>query len=244
MSEEKKRGRGKPKRYEGEESERLSVLVRPRYKRMVEMLANSRQTTISEAMEYAIASASRQYLIDEQSTYDWVLTNEDNHFYESNIYVDAILKSDTDIEKNQNYMNDFLHEYNTKPKSLITPLDNFIYNVNLRFGSHMTLMRLPFMLWQVFDIEKLHRNIKEDWKAASDIHLIGKILAIIVVFFKNQILTFIDLASNQDVQKILVGTCLAEMNYYKKSVAEYLTFDYLNSDKFSEIISLNKIVKE
>ena len=38
MSDEKKRSRGKPKRYENEESERLSVLVRPRYKKIIETI--------------------------------------------------------------------------------------------------------------------------------------------------------------------------------------------------------------
>ena len=88
-----KRGRGKPKRYEGEDSERISVLVRPRYKKMVEMFAKLRQSTLSEAMEYSIAKAAHSTNINNKSVYEWCV-NDFEIYWLLFISLDSITKSD------------------------------------------------------------------------------------------------------------------------------------------------------
>ena len=125
MSDEKKRSRGKPKRYENEESERLSVLVRPRYKKIIETIAKARQTTISEAMEFAIAYTARNNTLEDRSFYQWVLPA--NEIAErSERYANAILDGNDSYEENFDKFVDFYDYFYDKPILFRKPYESYI----------------------------------------------------------------------------------------------------------------------
>lgn len=55
---------GRPPRAKGESMQRLSVSIRGRYREALELIARHRRTSVSQALEYLIASATRDYEID------------------------------------------------------------------------------------------------------------------------------------------------------------------------------------
>lgn len=66
MKEEKRKG-GRPPRAPGERMTRLSVVLRPRYRQALEIIARDRRTSLSQALEYLVAVGARHYMIDGKS---------------------------------------------------------------------------------------------------------------------------------------------------------------------------------
>ena len=70
---------GRPERYPGEEQRRLSVMIRPRYKELLELLATLRQTSVSEATEFAVANMARSYEVEGKPLLDYVRPSNESH---------------------------------------------------------------------------------------------------------------------------------------------------------------------
>lgn len=63
MTKEKKNPGGRPPRYEGEKSERIGALIRPRYKHAIELISRDRGMTQGEVIELALSRLVDQYIM-------------------------------------------------------------------------------------------------------------------------------------------------------------------------------------
>lgn len=64
---------GRPSRAPGEKMTRLSVMMRPRFRDALEIIARDRQTSLSQALEYVIAVVARTYKIEGKTVLDIVV---------------------------------------------------------------------------------------------------------------------------------------------------------------------------
>ncbi|MBP6551850.1 MAG: hypothetical protein KA221_00830 [Vitreoscilla sp.] len=195
MSDEKKRSRGKPKRYENEESERLSVLVRPRYKKIIETIAKARQTTISEAMEFAIAYTARNNTLEDRSFYQWVLPA--NEIAErSERYANAILDGNDSYEENFDKFVDFYDYFYDKPILFRKPYESYIRDAVSAYEELGNELELSIShIASMFDTDKFISAIHEDWKAAVDISTLARELIIINTLFRADLLFYRNMIS-------------------------------------------------
>ena len=174
-SKEKKNRVGRPERYPGEEATRLSALMRPRYKKALEMLANYRQTSVSEAAEFAVAFMAQRVEVGGAPLLDYVRPPDESF----NRYLSAtVLKTDrgdsraVEEEDSEAYAKEIDQVLKT-PNALRSPAENFVANV---------LGFLPLMGTNspyYFTLEKLKWAILEDWKEGhtveESISAIGKV---------------------------------------------------------------------
>lgn len=94
-----KRKRGGQPRYPGEEQQRLSITVRPRYKKALEILAQQRRTSVSEAAEFAIAYTASKHAVNGTAVLNYVRPPEESFDrYRHALALDAWNLSEADWE--------------------------------------------------------------------------------------------------------------------------------------------------
>lgn len=212
MKEEKKRGRGKPKRYEGEESERLSVLVRPRYKKMVEKIAQVRQTTISEAMEYAIADAARNFTVEGKSIYSWVLFDSE---VQENIdkYCNLILDNSSQYHDNSKKFRDLIEGFQSEPSSLKKPYSLYIEEVFCHYLQIKNEYNLKFShVSNMLNIDSLVNVLIEEWKSANPSQRVAEFLILLGVLFDSGFLVYKDQVTNLRSLHVILYLALEKFN--------------------------------
>lgn len=156
-----KETRGKPPRYLGEKSERISVLVRPRYRQALDIIAKDRGTTLSEAMELAISKLAREIKLEQDAgdketpfIIDYVRPP-----YEplERIYFAYIRKSKiiNAFRPHQVHPYDeIMNKLTDIPAPLRTPLDNHIGDIIYEIKDDLDGFSTVFLL----------EAIEEDWK--------------------------------------------------------------------------------
>lgn len=151
-----KRGRGKPKRYEGEDSARLSVLVRPRYKKLIELVSKDRQSTLSEALEFIIASFGSHYLADGKPILDFVRSKYERlaRYYSCTL---PFFARGIDARYGELVRSDYLNKLKELPRSTLSKEDLFLIDILDPIYDGM-------FLGAFFANEYLVQELKEDWK--------------------------------------------------------------------------------
>ncbi len=175
MSEKNKGGR--PSKYDDEESARIGARIRPRYKELLELIAQHRQTTVSEALELAVAQLGMSYLVDNKPMIDFVRPQDESYmiiynslnfddlldYFESggNVIIPAFDSADEEVKK-------FLD----KPSFLLSPFELYLREILL--SGVMTGIGVS-----IFNISDLFSAIRENWKVGLDSKLtVNYIMAI------------------------------------------------------------------
>lgn len=159
----KQRKQGRPARYEGEEQQRISMKIRPRYRQALELLAEHRGIPLADAVEYFIAKGSREYLVDGKPLLDYVRPSTERiNIYWKAIRYDFIHKNKARDKGQINELIQNLNDLEAKPKSLRTNFDNFYVKVFRK-------TELSLLAFTYFDIDKLQYAISEDWKTGYSI---------------------------------------------------------------------------
>ena len=174
--EKRKRG-GQPK-YPGEEQQRLSVIMRPRYKKVLEMLSAIRGTSISEAMELAIADFTRRQEVDGKPLLDYVRpANESFQRYRYDARDSLAFEMDgADFAEKFFIFKETLEERRNIPPSLRGQFDDFATEV---LSGLETLGLLPT---QWFKWDALLDAIREDWKEGKSIDQTASTLLLAMKF--------------------------------------------------------------
>lgn len=182
MTTKKKETRGKPPRYPGEKSERISVLVRPRYRQALDIIAKDRGTTLSEAMELAISMLARetklQYeLYDKQAPYiiDYVRPKMEpiERLYFAIPPLSGVLHKFNNVGKTNTY-DEILNKLYEIPDPLLTPLENHI---------GQTIHEMNDKL-HYFSALYLEEAIEEDWKEGIPCEETAKNIEIVHNFYE------------------------------------------------------------
>ncbi len=216
MSDLSKRGRGKPKRYEGESSERLSVLVRPRYKNIIEAIAKARQTTTSEAMEYAIAYTARNFILDGKSIYEWSLPF-DSLTEMIHRYFEVVLDNKEQCHDNDESYRKLRTDYYSMPDTFKKPSDVYIMDVmNIFYKLQRDWDCKTKGLSQIFNMEKLILALIEEWKSAATPTLAASFLFFFSFLYSNKIISYKDDVKQPSLMRLTViqaAAILCQGNY-------------------------------
>ncbi len=161
-----KRGRGKPPRYAGEEQERLSIMIRPRYKKALEMLKQHRQCNLTEATELAIVNLASDYEVDGKPLIDYVRPESEpfRRYFEHAIseeFLHADVKDDEEtLLQNMRFLelNKYLEETKAIPASILGNFESFNFRIL------ESLAQQEVNIWKYLDKDALSSAIKEDWK--------------------------------------------------------------------------------
>lgn len=152
---------GRPKAYENENSVKMSISLRPRYRQGLELLSKIRQSSLNEALEFALADALSHQHIDEKSILDWVRPREE--------IIEKLLEAiviDLDLDrssKNLIKIRALIEEFKSMPQSLQGAEQVFIYKSLDGFEKDIALL---------FDYDLLVDAIREYRKesARSSLH--------------------------------------------------------------------------
>lgn len=136
MSITKRTGRGKPPRYKGEKSTRLSVLVRPRYRQILELIAKDRDSTLSEAMEFAIVKLAESYILNGQPVINYFRANDElyeiikdsfEYTFPANTKIDHLEEEKFRLRFKEFYS--FYEEQKNIPEPLRSPFQNYCLEI-------------------------------------------------------------------------------------------------------------------
>lgn len=209
MTTKKKETRGKPPRYPGEKSERISVLVRPRYRQALDIIAKDRGTTLSEAMELAISKLARESKLEHESfdkdapyIIDYVRpkTEPIERLYQAIPPLSGVLYK-FKLTRKINPYNEILNNLYATPEPLLTPLENHI---------GQTIHELNGKL-QYFSSLYLQEAIAEDWKEGIPYEETARNIEIVHNFYKDVFL-----------EKLLEENPPINPNATKEEITEYL----------------------
>ncbi|WP_066570338.1 hypothetical protein [Snodgrassella sp. CFCC 13594] len=130
---------GRPKAYPGETPTRMTVSLRPRYKKAIEMLAQDRGTSLNEAVEFCIAYTSANVIFDGKPLIYFIRPDVEpfNFFVQSlPTFFDISPEFDGEYRSNTGWgidniklYDEYLSEIQSKPKSLWTSLDRTMHDV-------------------------------------------------------------------------------------------------------------------
>ena len=182
MTTKKKETRGKPPRYPGEKSERISVLVRPRYRQALDIIAKDRGTTLSEAMELAISILARETKL-QQEFYDKEAPHIIDYVRPKIEPVERLYRSippmagvlyKFDITEKTNTYDDIINKLYEIPDPLLTPLQNHIGE---------TIHELNGKL-HYFSPVYLSEALEEDWKEGIPSDVTARNIEIVHNFYE------------------------------------------------------------
>lgn len=146
---------GRPQRYEGEKNVQLSVSIRPRYRQALELIAQVRQSTLSEALELAIFKQAEELHIDNQPVIDFV--RPENEILEM-IY-DSLDISNRETQ--ENFRDNVFPP--SKPLSMFTPLER--YKAKVMWDLPNGEIGGPFD--SGFTYDSLSEAVTEAWKTGE-----------------------------------------------------------------------------
>lgn len=192
MSKEKKNQGGRPPRYEGEKSERIGALIRPRYKHAMELISRDRGMTQGEVIELALSRLVDQYIMtDGKPLVDFVKPKNEaiSRLLNSISFTSEVLKPYTG--NNVMGIKTVIEEsIRNTPKPLRSNFENYQLSVIAQLNKDLT----------IFKLESFYSAIEEAWregintgKVAYDIKIIG--------FFYNDVLLPAFLKLNPELQK-------------------------------------------
>lgn len=138
----------------------MSALMRPRYKKALEMLANYRQTSVSEAAEFAVAFMAQRVEVGGAPLLDYVRPPDESFNRYLSAAVLKVNKEDgrsVDEEGTERFQKE-VDEVMDTPDVLRSPAENFVASVL----SFLVMIGMSSPYYFVFD--KLKWAILEDWK--------------------------------------------------------------------------------
>lgn len=225
-----KRGRGKPKRYEGEDSVRLSVLLRPRYKKLIELVSKDRQSTLSEALEFIIASFGSHYLADGKPILDFVRSKYERlaKYYSCTL---PFTTKGNDVRYGELIRSDYLDKLKELPRSTLSKEDLFLIDILDPIYDGM-------FLGAFYANEYLVQEIKEDWKIGrSTKEVLADLGFIIELILNGEIESFADFLDTYNIDADVEGVdILGYFTSYARDLAldkEMGAADYI--EKYSNI---------
>lgn len=126
MANKEKNKGGRPRRYADEKAERISGAMRPRFKQSLELVAKSRQTTLSQALEFAAAFMAHNYQIDGKPVIEYIV--EKNEKLIDVVQCITVSHSSDDIMERFHETSAWLKKIETSPPSLISAEDKFVFD--------------------------------------------------------------------------------------------------------------------
>lgn len=151
---------GRPTKYQDEKAVRLTVMIRPRYRQMIDHIAELRKCTLSEAVELCVAQIANTIEIGDRSIYDIVVTEDE---FEIGLREASFSKKrslpDPELEKAIKTFKVNQAHYENLPTELKSPKLDFYYRIGKAIGPR---------IWEYFDKEKMTYFLEEQWKIGID----------------------------------------------------------------------------
>lgn len=166
----KKDNRGKQPRYEGEESTRLSVLLRPRYRLAIEMIARDRKSTLGEAMELAIVNLAKEYSIDGKMLIDYIRPPLEslNRIYDcASLYFQNPEAPKNLLAIQEKHFWYGFHRLESLGSSFRTPVEQYTFEVLSYFMNPYNNFN-ETSIYLYFDLDKLYATLTTDFHEAND----------------------------------------------------------------------------
>lgn len=210
---------GRPKKYEGEKNVQLSVTIRPRYRQALELIAKSRESTLSEALELAIYELASSFSYNDTAVIDLIRPKDEilklvygaispiNFFTYISLQdkkVGDLTLKDLDIQNfkitrakiDKAVDSHLLYDLENKPEALLSPLESYIIRIlNTHvYKEHLYQIkaseRLAHSIITFFDKDKIINLIEEAWRLnMPSREIINSILAIELFLSSSNLLT-------------------------------------------------------
>ena len=154
---------GRAKRYENEQQQRLSVIIRPRYRDALDILARQLQVPMSQIVEMAVYQLASKITVDETPVIDLVRSPSEWADYLTHI---KLPRSSPEIGLQRDKV---VREYLSKHDVLKTPVEAYFVAAINDAGKSVE--------W--FNLDELKMFIIEQWKVGVNIQDTVKMIKLI-----------------------------------------------------------------